>query len=238
MQATQPLVTNIEYKLKPHRRRIMFLRARTDTCSNVNVMPVHVCHLIYKDPNCTKLATSNKVKIFTYTTEKTKVMGSCKLLVLHPDTKCFKEMTFQVVNHEGSVIVSCATRIDLNLIQPHSELSSRVPDYGQLIYNHADDPGKHKIQKMKINVTMSDNASEREVQSLVEPNVSKTDVTQWRNQDVQEEKKQQQGQAQANTACSDKKGQETKVVHMWPQRANSCNLQSRNQQSSTRRVIK
>ena len=41
------------------------------------------------------------------------------------------------------------------------------------------------------------------------------------------ERKKQQGQAQANTACSDKKDQEAKVVHMWPQRPNSCNLQSK-----------
>ena len=66
----QHLVTNLEYKLKPHRRRTKFLRARLDTCSNVNVMPVSVYHLIYKNSDCTKLAPSNKDGIFTYTTEK------------------------------------------------------------------------------------------------------------------------------------------------------------------------
>ena len=181
MQAKQHLVTNLEYKLKPCRRRTKFLRARIDTCSNVNMMPISVYHLIYKDTDCTKLAPSNKDGIFTYTTEKIKVIGSCELLVLHPNTKCFKEVTFQVVNHEGSVIVSCATNIDLNLIQPHSELNSRVPNYGRLIYSCSDDPGKHNYKKMKSNVTMSDNASEREVQFLIEPEVSKTDVTQWKN---------------------------------------------------------
>ena len=113
---SQHLVTNLEYKLKPHRRRTKFLRARIDTCSNINVMSVNVYHLIYNDPDCTKLAPSNKDGIFTYTTEKIKVIGSCELLVVHPNTKCLKEMTFQVVNHEGSVIVSCGTSINLNLI--------------------------------------------------------------------------------------------------------------------------
>ena len=195
MQATQHLVTNIEYKLKPH-RRTKFLRARIDTCSNVNVMPVSVYHLTYKDPDCTKLAPSNKDGIFTYTTEKIKVIGSCELLLLHPNTKCFKEVTFQVVNHEGGVILSCATSIDFNLIQPHSELNSQVPNYGKLIYSCADDPGKHKYKKMKSNVTMSDNASEREVQSLVEPKVSKTNVTQWKNQDVPRRKQATAGSSQ------------------------------------------
>ena len=42
MQAPQHLVTNIEYKLKPHRRRTKFLWAKIDTCSNVNLMPISV----------------------------------------------------------------------------------------------------------------------------------------------------------------------------------------------------
>ena len=36
----QHLATNLEYKLKPQRRRTKFLRARIDICSNANVMPV------------------------------------------------------------------------------------------------------------------------------------------------------------------------------------------------------
>ena len=46
MQAPEHLVTNIEYKFKPHRRRPKFLRAKINTCSNVNVMPVSVYKLI------------------------------------------------------------------------------------------------------------------------------------------------------------------------------------------------
>ena len=78
-------------------------------------MPVSVYHLTYKDPDCAKLALSNKDGIFTCITEKIKVIGPCELLVVHPNTKCVKEMTFQVVSHEGSVIVSCARSIDLNI---------------------------------------------------------------------------------------------------------------------------
>ena len=69
-----------------------------------------------KDEDCTKLAQSNKVAVKTYTTEKIKIVGSYKLFVLYPDTKCLQEVTFQVTSHEGSVIISCATSIDLNLI--------------------------------------------------------------------------------------------------------------------------
>ena len=170
MEAPQHLDTNIEYKLKLQRRRTKFLRAKIDTCLNVNVKPVSVYKLIYKDPDCAKLAPSNKDGILTYTTEKIKIIGSCELLVVHPDTKCLKEVTFQVVSCEGSVIVLCATSIDLNLIQPHSELNDRVPDCGRLIYSCADDPDKHKYNRVKTKA-------------------SKTEVTQWKNLDVQEENK-------------------------------------------------
>ena len=187
----QHLVTNLEYKLKPHRRRTKFLRAKIVTCSNVNVMLVSVYHLIYKDPDCTKLAPSKKDGICTYTTEKIPVIGSCGLFVIHPNTKCFKEVTFQVVNTEGSVIVSCATSISLNLLQIHGELNAKVLDCGKLIYSCADDPEKCKYKKMKSSVHMYDNASARKVQPPVEPKVFKTEVTQWQNKVVQESKKKQ-----------------------------------------------
>ena len=42
----QCLVTNLQFKLKSHRRRTKFPKARIGTCSNVHVMPVSVYHLI------------------------------------------------------------------------------------------------------------------------------------------------------------------------------------------------
>ena len=102
-------------------------------------------------------------------------------------------MTFHIVNHKESVIISCATRIILNLIQIHSELNSRVPDCGKLIYSCADDPDKYRY-KIKSNVNMCNKAtaSAREVQPPEKPKEFKTEVTQWKNKVVQEENKQQQ----------------------------------------------
>ena len=184
----QQLVTNLEYKLKPHRRRTKFLRSRIDTCSNVNVMPVSVYCVMYKDLNCIKLAPSKKNGMYTYTTEKIPVIGYYELFVLHPDTKCFQAVTFQVVNTEGSVIVSCATSISLNLIQIHSELNSSVPECQKLIYSCADDPEKYKYKMLKS-----------------------TEVVQWKNQVVQGKYKKQKCQAQVRV-CSGKKSQSTKFM--------------------------
>ena len=108
--------------------------------------------LLYKDHDCVKIASSSKSGISTYTTERIPVLGSCDLLVVHPNTRSLKEMTFQVVNHEGSVIISCATSLELGLIQLHIELHTRVPDGRRLMYSSADDP--NKMQKYQGQVTI------------------------------------------------------------------------------------
>ena len=36
------LITNLAYRLKPHHKRNQYLRARLDTCGNVNIIPASV----------------------------------------------------------------------------------------------------------------------------------------------------------------------------------------------------
>ena len=63
-------------------------------------------------------------------------------------------MTFQVTSHEGSVIVSCATTIELGLKDPHSNLDE-VTEEGSLIYSIADMPKKQKNKNCQAeNVNM------------------------------------------------------------------------------------
>ena len=65
------------------------------------------------------------------------------MFIVHPDTKLLHEVTFHVTSHEGSVIVSCATSLELGLIHPHTNLDE-LPEEGSLIYNIADMPKKKK----------------------------------------------------------------------------------------------
>ena len=102
-----------------------------------------------KDADCMKLAPSNKLEIGTYTSGKIRVIGSCTLLAVHPDTQCLQEVTFHVTSHEGSVVLSCATALDLCLIQPHSNLDS-IPYSASFITNKANYPRKKKIQKIRL----------------------------------------------------------------------------------------
>ena len=55
---TSHLITNLAYKLKPHHKIYQYLRARLDTCANVNLMPTSVYKLVFHDPELQKLAPS------------------------------------------------------------------------------------------------------------------------------------------------------------------------------------
>ena len=75
---TSHLITSLAYKLKPHYKRNQYLRARLDTCGNVNIMHASVYKLFLHDPELLKLAPS-KLEIGTYTTDTVKLVGSCVL---------------------------------------------------------------------------------------------------------------------------------------------------------------
>ena len=146
ISAPQHLITNLAYKLKPHDKTKQYLRARLDTCADINIMPPIVYQLIFEDPDCKMLAPSSKLELETYTTDKIKVMRSCTLFVVHPDTQYLKEVTFNVTSHEGSVVLSCVTTFELSLIQLHTNLD-HIPSSASLISNKADHPRKNKSQK-------------------------------------------------------------------------------------------
>ena len=187
--APQHLVTNLEYVLELHKKRTKFLRARIDNCANVNILPVSIYRVLYKDPNWDMLVPSSKDGISTYTAEKIQVLGSCDLFVVHPETRCLKKITFQVVNHEVSGIVSCVKNLELGLIQLHSVFNESVPDWGRLLYCEADHPNKYKDQNIESSSIVSNNASALEVQSTIVPDVTATEVNQSVTQMGQETNK-------------------------------------------------
>ena len=112
-------------------------------------MPASIYKIIYNDHDSIKLQPSEKKGIQTYTNQKIPVIGSCELFVLHPDDQCFHKVKFQVVSVEGSVIISCATSINLNLIQIPKQLDTNIPDCARLIYSSVDAPGKHQYKEQQ-----------------------------------------------------------------------------------------
>ena len=89
-----------------------YLRARIDTSTESNILPLSVYKLIFKDPEYEQLALSTKVVIRTNTTDKINTLGSCSLFVVHPDTSSMKQVTFYVKSHEHSAVLSCETSLN------------------------------------------------------------------------------------------------------------------------------
>ena len=85
LPTTSHLITNLAYKLKPHHTRNQYLRARLDTCTDVNIMPASVYKLVFHDPDLKKLAPS-KLEIET-NTDTLKLAGYCTFYLVHPFTK-------------------------------------------------------------------------------------------------------------------------------------------------------
>ena len=103
--APSHLITNLAYKLKSLQARNQYLRARLDTCTDINIMPASVYKLVFNDSESKKLAPSN-LEIGTYTSDTVKILGSCLFYLVHPDIKKVQEVTFYVAENDGSVLFS------------------------------------------------------------------------------------------------------------------------------------
>ena len=99
-------------------------------------MPASVYKLVFQDPNMKKLDPSH-LEIGTYTTDTVKIVDSCVFYPVHPDTKKLMEVTFHVVVHDGSVLLSCKTTLMLGLLQPRTRLDY-LPPRASLITSSAD----------------------------------------------------------------------------------------------------
>ena len=87
------LIANLAYHLKEHHTRNQYLRARLDTWADVNLMPMAVYCLMFKDPQLEKLTPSN-MEIETYTSEIVKIIGMCYFYLVHPESKHLLKITF------------------------------------------------------------------------------------------------------------------------------------------------
>ena len=142
------LITSLAYRLKQHENRNLYLRARLDACADVNIMPASVYKLVFRYANLEKLAP-NKMQIGTYTNNTVKIVGTCKLYLVHPDTKNLKETTFYVATNDASMLLSCNSTLDVDLIQTRSSLDY-LPPRASLITNTQDHPKKTRQAHLHV----------------------------------------------------------------------------------------
>ena len=114
------LITNLAYRLKPHHTRNFYLRARLETCVDVNIIPTNVYRLAFQDPNMKKLAHSS-LEIGTYTTDTVKIVGSFMFYLVHLNTRKLMYVAFFVAVHGVSILLSCKTTLMFGLINPEQD---------------------------------------------------------------------------------------------------------------------
>ena len=169
------LITNLAYQLKPHHSKNMYLKARLDTCPDVNIMPASVYHLIFKDPEMKKI-TSCKMQIGTCMADMVKIVGSCTFYVVHPDSKMLIPVTFYVATNDGSVLLSCKTTLALHLIQPRSRLDY-LPPWASLITSTMDHPKKTRQASLKVHSSQQEVSTQmKEVQGQATTSMSTNTV--------------------------------------------------------------
>ena len=117
------LMANLAYHLQEHHQRNQYLWARLDTCADVNLMPMVVYCLMFRDPELKKLTPSN-MEIETYTTDVVKIIGMCYFYLVHPDSKKLMIVMFFITKENGSILLSCRTTMELGLIKPHARLEA------------------------------------------------------------------------------------------------------------------
>ena len=144
-------MTNLAYHLKMHHRRNQYLHARLDTCADVNLMPVAVYQLMFKDPSLKKL-TPSTLEIETYTNDVVKIIGLCQFYLVHPENKKLIQVIFFMAKENGSVLLSCRTTMALGLIKPCAQLDY-LPPRASLLTSTCDHPNTTKPQKPNIHHT-------------------------------------------------------------------------------------
>ena len=145
------LMANLAYHLQKYHTRNQYLRARLNTCADVNLMPMAVYCLMFQDPQLKKLTPSN-MEIETYTTEVMKIIGMCHFYLVHPESKQLSKVMFFVAKENGSILLSCRTTMELGLIKPCACLDY-LPPKARLLTSTCDQPSKTKFYKPAIHCT-------------------------------------------------------------------------------------
>ena len=111
------LMTNLVYHMQLHHKGNQYLCARLDTCADVNLMPMAIYCLMFKDPDLRKL-TPSSMEIETYMEDVVKIIGTCQFYLVHPESKQLMKVIFFIAKENGSVLLSCRTTMELGLIKP------------------------------------------------------------------------------------------------------------------------
>ena len=107
-------------------------------CTNVNLMPESMYQLVFNDPHTEKIA-KNDIDLTVYTRHSIDIIGKCTFYMLNKATKQPIKVDFYIVKEEGSVLLSCKTVFQLQLLEVKLWLEY-LPPRATLISSAADHP--------------------------------------------------------------------------------------------------
>ena len=145
------LMANLAYRLQEHHKRNQYLWARLETYADINLMPMAVYCLMFKDPDLKKL-TPFHMEIETHTNDIVKIIGMCYFYLMHPKTKQLLKVLFFVTKENGSILLSCRTTMELGLVRPCMHLDY-LPPKARLLTSTCDQPIKTRMYKPNIHCT-------------------------------------------------------------------------------------
>ena len=119
---------------------------------------------LFQDPEMKKLAPS-QLEIGTYTTDVVKIVGSCNIYLVHPDSKKLIDVTFFVATNDGIVQLSCKTTLALGLIQPRSRLDYLRPS-ASWITSSVDHPKNTKPAKVSVHTSQQKVSAQSQKQEV------------------------------------------------------------------------
>ena len=144
-------MANLVYHLQEHHKRNQYLWARLETCTDVNLIPMAIYCLMFKDPGLRKL-TPSKMEIETYTNDVVKIIGMCYFYLVHPKSKQLMKVLFFVAKENGSVLLSCRTTMELGPFRLHVWIDY-LPPRASLLTSTCDQPSKTRMHKPNIHCT-------------------------------------------------------------------------------------
>ena len=118
-----------------------------DAAADVNVMPISVYRMVFQNPHLKSLKSTN-MTLGAYTNSEIPVLGKCTFYLQHPERKKYTLTTFYVADHEGSVLLSCRSSFELDVIRVRPRISNSAPR-STMITSKVDHP-KHTKKYEKI----------------------------------------------------------------------------------------
>ena len=101
-------------------------------------MPESVYQLVFNDPHTAKLA-KNDIALTVYTRHSIDLIGKCTFYMLSKATKQPVKVDFYIAKEEGSVLLSCETVFQLQLLDEKPRLEY-LPPRATLISSAANHP--------------------------------------------------------------------------------------------------